>query len=213
MIVEYGPDDLPEHLKKFGASDHAVSTKQDRDYTVLGCVGVDDNDDIWIMPDVVWDRMETDKTVENLLIQFRTHKPDLWWMESELISKSFGPFLKRRMIDEKTYVTIDPVQVSKDKPTRARAIQGRMSMRKVHFPRHAPWFQDARRQLLAFPYGANDDFVDWLSHIGMGLLKERGPRFQAANDSGPAVGSLKWIMESAKKRGLKDGYKKAMAGW
>lgn len=213
-IVEYGPEELPSDLKFYGASDHAVSTKQDRDYTVLGCVGVDDNDDIWILPDIVWDRMPTDRTVEELLMQFKLHRPQLWWMESELISKSFGPFLHKRMVEERIYTTIDEVRPSKDKSTRARAIQGRMSMRKVRFPRFAPWYRDARTQLLRFPFGANDDFVDWLSHIGLGLMKARGLKRAPANDDNePAVGSIEWIMRAAKKRAEQGRRAAANEGW
>lgn len=212
-IVEYGPEDLPADLKFYGASDHAVSAKQENDPTVLGCVGVDENDDIWILPDLVWDRMQTDRTVEELLVQFKLHKPQLWWMESELISKSFGPFLHKRMIEERVYVTIDQVVPSKDKPTRARAIQGRMSMRKVHFPRFAPWFQDARRELLQFPYGAHDDFVDWLAHIGQGLLMARGSVRAPANENEAPVGSIQWILRSAKKRAAAEQRVAANRGW
>ncbi len=212
-IVEYGPEDLPADLKIYGASDHAVSAKQENDPTVLGCVGVDENDDIWILPDLVWDRMQTDRTVEELLVQFKLHKPQLWWMESELISKSFGPFLHKRMIEERVYVTIDQVVPSKDKPTRARAIQGRMSMRKVHFPRFAPWFQDARREMLQFPYGAHDDFVDWLAHIGQGLLMARGAVRAPANENEAPVGSIQWILRSAKKRAAAEQRVAANRGW
>lgn len=87
-------DDLPKNLRKYGASDHAVSAKQTADSTVVGCVGVDEDDNIWVLPDVVWAKMETDVTVDNLIMQMKTHQPDLWWLENELISKSFGPFLK-----------------------------------------------------------------------------------------------------------------------
>ena len=213
-ILEYDPADLPKDLKIYGASDHAVSTKQDRDPTVLGCVGVDDNDDIWVLPDIVWRQMQTDQTVEELLMQFKLHKPQLWWMESELISKSFGPFLHKRMLEEKIYVTIDPVIPAKDKQTRARAIQGRMSMGKVHLPRFAPWYQAARREILRFPYGTHDDFVDFLSHIGMGLVKARGLKFKPANDDGTAaVGSIQWIMQSALKRANQEQRAKAAEGW
>lgn len=210
-LVEYERDELPDNLRIYGASDHAVSEKQQRDYTVLGCVGVDERDDIWVLPDLVWDRMPTDRTVEEMLHQFQTHRPLLWWMESELISKSFGPFLRKRMMEEQAYVTIDPVVPSKDKQTRARAVQGRMQMRKVRFPKFAHWWPEARKQLLRFPFGANDDFVDWLSHIGMGLQKEIGaaPR-RIANDNGVTTGSIKWILQQtaaqeAKKRRLDRG--------
>lgn len=213
-LVEYHkPGDLPENLTYYGASDHAVSEKQDRDFTVMGCVGVDENDDIWVLPDVVWERMQTDRTVEELLHQFKAHKPALWWMESELISKSFGPFLRKRMREERTYATIDPVTVSKDKKTRGRAIQGRMAMQKVHFPAFAPWWGSAKQQLLQFPYGANDDFVDWLAHIGMGLEKEVTPSRPAANENGPASGSIRWIMQSSLKRARREQRAMGAKGW
>jgi predicted phage terminase large subunit-like protein len=211
-IVEYDPGDLPEMLRKYGASDHAVSRAQGRDYTVLGCVGVDEKDDIWILPDLVWDRMETDKTVEEMLVQFQTHKPLFWWMESELISKSFGPFLYKRMEEEKIYTSIDAVTPSKDKSLRARAIQGRMRMRKVKFPRRAPWWPTARAQLLRFPAGANDDFVDWLAHIGMGLNKETKPTVRSVVVDKYPSGSIHWILENAQARARK-GDKLKARGW
>jgi predicted phage terminase large subunit-like protein len=211
-IVEYGPADLPKTLRKYGASDHAVSKAQGRDYTVLGCIGVDENDDIWVLPDLIWDRMETDRTVEEMLIQFKTHKPLLWWMESELISKSFGPFLFKRMQEERVYTSVDEVTVSKDKTLRARAIQGRMRMRKVRFPRNAPWWQSARAQMLRFPAGAHDDFCDWLAHIGMGLNKEVKPSLRVVPKDKYPSGSIQWILNNAAAR-ARDGDKRKMRGW
>lgn len=199
MIVEYSPEELPTNLRKYGASDHAVSEKQDRDFTVVGCVGIDENDDIWVLPDLVMERMQTDKTVEELIRAMREHKPSIWWMESELISKSFGPFLRKRMVETSTYTMIDPVTPTKDKKTRARSIQGRMSMRKVRFPRFAPWWSDAKNQLLKFPYGANDDFVDWLAHIGLGLTKElsAAPNRPLVDDV-PKTGTGAWVKYAGK---------------
>lgn len=212
-IVEYEASELPERLRKFGASDHAVSEKQKRDYSVLGCIGVCENDIAWVMPDLVWERMATDRTVEEMLMQFRLHKPALWWMEDELISKSFGPFLHKRMIEERLYTTIDPVRPAKDKQTRARAIQGRMSLKQVRFPRFAPWWQDAKSQILRFPFGANDDFVDWLAHIGMGILKEVGPVKERAVDNVIRVGSPQWTVRQAMLRSQREKQEKASGGW
>lgn len=214
-IVEYhSPRELPAVLRKYGASDHAVSLKQMADSTVIGCVGIDENDDIWVLPDLSWERMETDKTVEALLYQFKTHRPLLWWMESELISKSFGPFLYKRMQEERIYTSIDAVPVHKDKPTRARAIQGRMQHRKVHFPVFAPWWADAKNQLLKFPHGTHDDFVDWLAHIGQGLLKEvPAAHLSKEDDKVIAVGSIAWTLAQTRVKERREKLIAARRGW
>lgn len=212
-LVEYQARDLPSRLRFYGASDHAVSTKQMADKTVLGCVGVDDRDDVWILPDVEWAKMETDATVERLIAQMKRHEPMTWWMESELISKSFGPFLRKRMAEDRVYTYIKPVTPAKDKMTRARAIQGRMQMRKVHFPAYAPWWAEAKAQLLKFPFGTHDDFVDWLAHIGMGLNSMITAPKAANDDRGPKTGSIEWIMNRTKAEALQVKRQKSGGAW
>lgn len=214
MIQLYMPEDLPENLRKYGASDHAVTENQQRDYTVLGCVGIDEKDNIWVLPDVVIDRMQTDRTVEELLMQMKNHKPSAWWMESELISKSFGPFLRKRMLESRIYTYIDPVRPTRDKMARARSIQGRMSMKKVFFPAFAPWFNDAKNQLLRFPYGAHDDFVDWLAHIGLGLTKELAAEsYQTQIDEVPKTGTCAWVIYNSSKQSEMERLNKLSLGW
>jgi len=214
-LVEYEAEELPPRLEKYGASDHAVSEKQGRDYNVLGCVGVDEQDTIWVLPDLVWERQKTDRTVEDILTLMKTHEPFMWWLESELISKSFGPFLEKRMHEDSVYVPLDPVIVSKDKQTRARAIQGRLAHKKVRFPRFARWWPDAKQQLLRFPNGANDDFVDWLSHIGLGLLKQLKPSTEQSKDGNNVVrtGSPEWMLAKMRRDSEREKRRKAVAGW
>jgi predicted phage terminase large subunit-like protein len=212
-LMEYSRDELPTDLRIYGASDHAVSMKANRDSTVLGCIGVDSQDNIYVLPDIVWARMETDRTVNELLHQFRTHKPQLWWMESELISKAFGPFLRKRMIEERTYVTIDPVKPSADKAMVARSIQGRMMMGKVFFPRFAPWWAVARSQLLQFPYGAHDDFVTFISLIGLGLLRQAGPAVKVQHETVIQTGSPLWTLRQTAVRARQEKRQRSIAGW
>jgi predicted phage terminase large subunit-like protein len=213
-LIEYhSTDELPKRLRMYGASDHAVTEKQKNDASVIGCVGIDENDDIWVMPDIVWDRMETDGIVEAMLAQFKAHKPCLWWMESENISKSFGPFLRKRMYEEKIYVALDPVTPSKDKKSRARSIQGRLQMRKVHFPAFAPWWADAKNEILKFPYATHDDFVDWLAHIGQGLTKEIAAPGETPAGNVVRVGSMAWLLAQTKKKERDTAQMKVNSRW
>lgn len=148
-------------------------------------------------------------------MQMKLHQPVYWWMESEMISKSFGPFLHKRMMEEDVYIPIDEVTVSKDKATRARAIQGRMAMKKVRFPRFAPWWQEAKQELLRFPNGANDDFVDFMSHVGMGLVKQMRASPVVSKDASNVIrtGSIEWILRRAKVQAEREKQDKAASGW
>lgn len=214
MLSEYSPSELPQNLRYYAASDHAVSEREKADYTVAGCFGVDDRDHIWIMPDITWARLSTDKIVAEMIRHMQAHKPQLWWIEDELISKSFGPFLKREMIDKKCYSTVlMPKKPSKDKATRARSIQGRMALNMVHFPRYAPWWSDAKKELLKFPHGAHDDFVDFMSWIGLGLMSEISASKPRVEETPPKVGSLAWIKSSAASRERQLRLVKNASGW
>lgn len=214
-LVEYhSPSEIPKQLRKYGASDHAATEKRKNDATVIGVVGIDEQDDIWVLPDLIWDRFQTDKTVEHMLTMFKTHKPMLWWMENEMISKSFGPFLQKRMHEERIYTPIDPVTPHSDKRARAQAIRGRMQHRKVHFPAFAHWWPAARNELLKFPYGTHDDFVDFLAHIGQGLMKEvSAPKVDASGGNVVKVGSMEWMLAQTRARVRKGQASKIAAGW
>lgn len=214
-IMEYdNPNMVPANLRKYAASDHAVSAKQGRDFTVMGVVGIDEFDNIWVLPDLIRDRIETDVTVSEIVAMIKRHNPLMWWMESELISKSFGPFLFTRMRETNAYCTIVPVRPAADKKTRARAIQGRMSMQKVYFPSFAPWWQEAKNELLRFPFATNDDFVDFLSLIGMGLTQEVAADTDVTEQSdGLVTGSIEWILASTRRRAETKAVETAKAGW
>lgn len=214
-LVGYGRDELPEKLTIYGASDHGLGLRSQNDPSVLMCVGVDEDDDIWVLPDLVWERMKTDRIVEELIQKMKIHSPAMWWLEQENISKAFGPFLMKRMQESQIYCVLDGTTPTKDKLTRARSIQGRMAMQKVHFPIFAPWWPDARRELLTFPNAAHDDFVDALAHVGLGLLKTYRPRTAAAADplGDMPTGSIGWILKSAKMRIDGDKRREAKGLW
>lgn len=207
--------DIPpmETLRFYGASDHAVSLAQDRDKTCLMVVAIDQNDDIWIMPDIFWQRASTDQTVEAMTLLMARYKPTFWWAERGHISKSIGPFLRKRMIEKQVYCALDEMTPISDKQTRAQAIQARMAMGKVHFPAFARWWSEAHDQLVKFPAGAHDDFVDALSYIGLGLAKQAPRRARRPAESAPRWGTLGWIKQDSRKQARDNAYAKARGGW
>jgi hypothetical protein len=65
-------------------------------------------------------------------------KPIVWWAEGGHISKSIGPFLHKRMREEKVYINVREQTPAGDKQQRAQAINGRAAMGMVRFPKPTP---------------------------------------------------------------------------
>lgn len=174
---ERGELPLLDELAVYVASDHAVSQKQSADFTCIIPCGVDAHNDIWIFPDVFWDRVDSLEAVDVMLNLMQRRSIRTWWAESEKITKSIGPFLKQRMQEMNTWCYIEELHPSKDKQTRAQSIRARLKMGTVHLPRYATWFPRALAQMLKFPAGMHDDFVDAIAWLGLGLDQMmKGPR-------------------------------------
>lgn len=201
MFRFYRRDELPDGLRIYAASDHAVGVKQEHDKTCMLIAGVDQKSNIWIL-DAWWKRARTDTAVEGMLDMMKKWRPITWWAESGHITKSIGPFLFKRMMEDRIFVRVSEQSAAKDKVTRAQSIIGRMGMGMVLFPAYEPWTETAKQELMKFPGGRHDDFVDALAHLGMGLdtmLNGKAPVDEAPK--GPRVGTLAWVKHDATYRG------------
>lgn len=202
-----------EKMRFYGASDHAVSLVQGRDKTCLMIIGVDEHDQIWIQPEIFWKQADTAMTVEVMLAFMEKYKPLFWWAEKGHISKSIGPFLRKRMGEKRIFCSIDEITPIADKQSRAQSIQARMSMMKVIFPVFARWFDEARDQLLKFPAGAHDDFVDCLALFGVGLHRLRGLRPIKPQKEAPKQLTYGWVLDSAKQEKRLERERRNIGGW
>lgn len=197
-IRYYKPSDLPDELRIYCASDHAVGTKQRNDPSCLIKVGVDRQDNIYIL-DVFWRRAPADVVVEAMLSMGSGNMaPLIWWAERGHISKSIGPFLRKRMSETGNYLNIHEVTPATDKEQRAQSIAARVAMGKVLFPIGTWWTEKAVNELMAFPNGTHDDFVDALAYIGLGLPRQVKASAPPKQDEVPKFGTLAWVKYTEK---------------
>lgn len=157
-------DDKPASLRIYGASDYAV-TDGDGDYTVHLVAGVDVDDNIYVL-DLWRGQTTSDVWVKVWLDMVKQHKPIMWVEEQGQIIKSIGPFIDKRMREDRVYCRREQVTSASDKPTRSRSIQARTAMGKVFLPSKAAWLPEFQAELLSFPAGKHDDMVDAYGLIG-----------------------------------------------
>ena len=155
-------DTAPAQLHKYGASDYAITAK-DGDYTVHVVAGVDPDDNLYIldMARGQWNSLEAVEAGITLMRRHSSPKPLMGWIEEKAqIEKAIGPFLNKRLKEDKFYPFRVQMPTTGDKQARAQSFRGRAAMGKVYLPKSAPWVHDLMSEFLMFPNGTNDDQVD-----------------------------------------------------
>ena len=167
-VGEWTPEDAKRGIiRTYGASDYAV-TAAGRDFTVHVVVAVDAMDmihivDMWIgkaTPDVWTDAML------DLMVRW---KPLMWAEGKGGLQRAADPFITKRQKERKVWSARMQISETENKEARAQSFQGRMATGCVFWNEKAPWYSEAKNQLLKFPTGTNDDIVDALSLVGMML--------------------------------------------
>ncbi len=173
MLRTYRHRDLPprDDLMFYTCWDLAVGTKEVNDYSVGVTVGVDRDDNIWLV-DLFRKRCDAGMLIDEILDTWELWRPEVTGLEEGVIKHSIGPFLERRAQERNCFgFFAEPLKVGKkDKEARARSIQGRMKQGKVFLPEDAGFYPDLVNELLQFPNGKHDDQVDALAHVGELLM-------------------------------------------
>lgn len=168
--------ELPKGMRMYGSCDLAVSPDRNADSSVVINWGLDEHDVLWCLPDVYWDKKTSDETVEKLIEFGRQYDWMTLFGEKGQITRSVGPFLSKRMMEEGMFFAVeDFANIAKDQA--AVSFRGRCAEGKVRFPAFAPWWPRAKEQILKFTGkdDPSDDFVDACSRIGQGLqMQVRG---------------------------------------
>lgn len=181
-------------LAIYGASDYAV-TSDGGDYTVHVIVGIDSNEDLYLL-DLYRAQAASDDWVEQWCDLVRLWRPIRWAEEGGQINASVGPFLKKRARQRKAYTYRQQFPPRKDKAVRAQSIRGRMSMNGLFYHAGAPWREAFESELLRFPAGKHDDMVDALGLIGQLLdVARAGEETPAPTDMRSETGYSPWREE------------------
>jgi Uncharacterized protein conserved in bacteria len=167
----------PTALHKYASGDFAV-TEGGGDYTELWTHGVDPDNNLYLGLDAYSGQSTADVWIEQLVAQFKRHKPFAFFGESGVIRRAIEPVLIRRMRETQAFCRLEWITRTKDKASMARALQARMAMGKVYLPDNEHG-QRLYAQLLAFPAGMHDDAVDQAALMALALDEAHPATVQA----------------------------------
>lgn len=174
MLKFYSVSERPDlsDLRIYAAGDLAISTKQSADYTVFVVVGIDRQQNIWVL-DVYRGRWNSLGIIDRLFEIQEKYDPELLGIETGQIELALEPIIIRTAQERRRTIRYEKLKTrGNDKASRARPIQGRMEQGKVFFPspESTLWVQGMVNELLKFPMGTHDDQVDALAWIGQMIM-------------------------------------------
>lgn len=142
---------------RFHTVDLAWSLEERADYTVISSWAVTPKSHL-ILLDVIRGHFEGPDIIPKMRLAYER------WGGHLVVEKA-----TRQMSiiqeAERTGLPIREVRAEKDKVARALPATARMEQRRVWFPPSStPWMPEITEELLAFPAGRHDDFVDTLSY-------------------------------------------------
>lgn len=172
-----GRDFLPitkpeESLTYYVGVDLAISQKTRADYSAFVVAGLNSTGILKVV-DVIRGRMDGPEILETIFELQQRYNPDLFFIESDKIAKSLGGILSVMQNERGIYIGLPdtPINPSADKAQRARPIQARMRQGMIQFDMGSEWFPMMQEEMIRFLKGKNDDMVDGLSMIGLGLAR------------------------------------------
>lgn len=215
MLCTYeNPKEFPMRGNFYMSGDLAVSPERDADKSCVGIWGLDEKGDLYLHPELYWDKRASDESVERLIYLGSMFQVSDAWFEKGQLDKAIGPFLDKRHQElvqagkgvspdgtpyKPRYFHIQRLPVAGSKGLRSVSVRGLMSQRRVKFPAFAPWWTAAKEQMLKFTGSGNDkedDFCDMLALIGQAVEDQVKPRHVEDEKVVPFRPTMRWMTAS-----------------
>ena len=169
-LIAWRPDEVPQLKYRMIYADTAQKTKEWNDYSVFQCWGLGRDGCAYLL-DQVRGRFESPDLEKVARTFWKKHSdPRLnelgrcRGMKVEDASSGSGLIqsLKRPAADGSGMgpVPVIPIPRGPDKVSRANDALPSFAAGLVKLPKHEPWFEEYRNEILAFPSGSHDDQVD-----------------------------------------------------
>ncbi len=175
-IRRYEMDAIKEQLPNFTyyiSVDLAISQKDSADYTVIAVVGVNDNND-WFLVDGFFGRIKPDETITKVFEYVKMYRPYSVVLEKVAFQTSMKTFMENEMLRRGTYFGIEMVTRPSHKNSKLsviKALQPIVNMGKLWIP--ASYMKGFTEELLSEMslitndkiLAKHDDLIDAISQL------------------------------------------------
>jgi len=152
----------------YAAVDLAISDADKSAYTVIVVGGLDNMRRLQIKQ-VLRFRGDANDIINTMFEVQKLYDIQLWKVEQGQIKLTLMGPLNEQMASTGVYLNIVPGVPTKDKRSRARAIQARMRAGGVYFDTEAEWYPAFEQELIQFPKGTYKDQVDAIAWLGIAI--------------------------------------------
>ncbi len=194
----YEPHQKPPYLNRFTASDYATTEEgeaDDPDFTEHGCVGVDNDGDVWFL-DWFFGQVNTEVGIKALLAMAKRNRATRGFGEVGVIRRAIEPMFKRFSREAKVPLAIEYLPHIGSKEVAVLGFQALAAAGKVWLPVGAPWAERLVDQLCGFPSLTHDDAVDVCALVGRAVDQMAFARVPAGPEADTSLKpfSWKWIV-------------------
>lgn len=133
----YETEDLRHNLSQmtyYVSVDLAVSEKSYADYTAISVIGVNDNND-WFLVDGFFGRVKPDETIDKIFLMVERWKPYTVVLEKVAFQLSMKTFLQNEMVKRGRFFSIDMVSRTKSKLAVLKGLQPIVELGRFWLPK------------------------------------------------------------------------------
>lgn len=153
-------DDAPTDGTVFQSWDIAFKTGENNDYTV--CITAVKHEGNFYITDIYRNKIESGKLSFEIVLQIQNFQCKNIIIESTTSTELLLQSLAAREIYPIKYSPKDSKEI------RANYASELLEYGKIYLKRNAPWLEDFKAEIVAFPYGKHDDQVDAFSQLILG---------------------------------------------
>lgn len=160
----YEPTDVRGvQLNKFITVDPAISQRKEADYTAMVCVGVDKNND-WYVLDLWREKIAPKRLLDQIFYWDDKWKPISIGIETTAFQKTLQYFAMEEMKRRNHFIPIKELKhVDRTKDERIRGLEPRYETGSVFHCKEVPYMDYLEHELNDFPKGKTDDLIDALA--------------------------------------------------